>query len=318
MPLDTTTSTALTPANSLLMPDNSPLRKLEFWLRVAGVLLKHNALILFREALVSRLRGRELNTLGLAGDFAAQADRLWRAYKGFQLSRSGSFSKLESDKRGIVISNHPEDDALWSWLHVVTDEFSPNFVSVMKDEFLTKPKYMAIGWPAYLGGMGVPIDRSKGASALTVIRDSCDTLFTPGKSMSIFPCGTRPSHDKIAASQKRMMRDRPDLNVNEWLHNTPFPRSGGLMSMLKTTADHPVQILNTTVGLSVDCEEGDVQDATVYVHGEEVSREELLGSNPDESAQRESLDNWLVEEWKRKNEMRASWRQGVENILETD
>ena len=43
-----------------------------------------------------------------------------------------------------------------------------------------------------------------------------------------------------------------------------------------------------------------------------------MGEVPDEKSERATLNKWLIEEWKRKNKMLGGWRQGVENILETD
>ncbi len=211
----------------------------------------------------------------------------------------GDFPRLGEDERGLIIGNHPSDLQLWTWLDVVTREFSPDVLAVMKKEFLYDPRILPpiLGWPAYLGKMGVPIDRSNRISAVRSIRRGCKDIFTPGKAMILLAEGHRPTKKRIAEAVEKGATNRPDLKLNEWLHHTPFPRSGGLRTVLQALNDQPLRILNTTVSSDVDEEGESVLGATIHVHGEEVTREEILG-----------VDDWLLEEWKRKNQLIAEWK----------
>ena len=78
------------------------------------------------------------------------------------------------------------------------------------------------------------------------------------------------------------------------------------MTVLSATDQYPTRILNITVGSNVAEER---LGSTLHIHGEEVERKALVGESSNAEEQEACLRQWLVQEWKRKNEMINGWRE---------
>ena len=289
------------------LPSEASIRKKFLALTGLGVLFKYDAEI-YRGVLKSLLKREQPSFPGLPARFAADSAAHAEDFMNFDVETHGEFPEIQEGERGIILSNHPNDPYFWSWCDVAAKNFSPDLRPIGKKGMLYDPRMLPpiLGWPAYLGNMMIPINRKNRESAVSDIRKGCDKILRPGNSLFIFPDGHRPTEKRLAESRERMAEKYPDLD--ETMPYTCFPKSGGLMTALSATMKHPVRILNMTAGSNVP-PQGDPYGSTFHVHGEEVKRSTLLGPNLDSEKQEAHLREWLVEEWKRKNQMIAEWVQ---------
>jgi hypothetical protein len=262
---------------------------------------------IYRDSLRALMKGKKPHFPGLPARFSAESAELAEDFMDIDVETHGDFPALGKDERGIIISNHPNDPYLWPWANVACQKFSQNLRAVAKKEMLYDPRTLPpiLGWPATLGQMMMPVDRRDRSSAVASIREGCEKIFQPGDAAFIFPDTHRPTRSRVEASHAKMTEDYPDLP--ESMPHTCFPRSGGLMTILSATDQYPTRILNMTVGSNVDEER---LGSILHIHGEGVEREALVGESSNAEEQEAHLRQWLVEEWKRKNERIEAWRVG--------
>lgn len=295
-----------TTALERLQPARNKLQKAALALSGLPILLKYDAEI-YRGALKALLKRERAEFPGLPARFVAEASAHAEHFMNLKVETHGEFPQLQEEERGIIISNHPNDPYFWSWCDVAARNFSPDLRPIGKKGMLYDPRMLppVLGWPAALGNMMIPINRRNRQSAVNDIRKGCDRILRPGNSLFIFPDAHRPTEKRLTQSRDKMAEKYPDLA--QTMPYTCFPKSGGLMTALSATIQHPVRILNMTVGSSVAPNDADTYGSTFHVHGEEVRRPQLLGANLNSEKQEAHLREWLVEEWKRKNQMIGGW-----------
>ncbi len=288
------------------LPTEHSIRKKFLAITGLPILFKYDAEI-YRGALKALLKRERPSFPGLPARFAADSAAHAEDFMNYDVETHGEFSEIGEGERGIILSNHPNDPYFWSWCDVAAKKFSPDLRPIGKKGMLYDPRMLPpiLGWPAYLGNMMIPINRKNRESAVSDIRQGCDKILRPGDSLFIFPDGHRPTEKRLTQSREKMAEKYPDLH--ETMPYTCFPKSGGLMTALSATMNKPVRILNMTVGSSVDPNSQDPYGSTFHAHGQEVKRNELLGPNIDPAKQEAHLREWLVEEWKRKNQMIEEW-----------
>lgn len=265
---------------------------------------------IYRDSLRALMKGKKPHFPGLPGRFSAEMAEVVEDYMDIDVKTHGDFPTLGEDERGIIISNHPSDPYFWSWCDVVSQRFSPDLRPIGKKEMLYDPRTLPpiLGWPATLGRMMIPVDRSDRLSAVEQIRKGCEKIFQPGDAMFIFPDTHRPTPKRIEESHAKMAEKYP--NLPETMPYTCFPKSGGLMEILLATRGTPTRILNMTVGSSAGQDVAKIVGSTLHVYGEEVGRAALVGPNLDPEKQEAHVRQWLVEEYEeRKNPMISGWRE---------
>jgi 1-acyl-sn-glycerol-3-phosphate acyltransferase len=151
-----------------------------FFFFVAGILF-FAALILLSVPLTSNIKRRYIVNL-------------WSRYNRLILALTcGLTVKVEGLEKlppspYMILSKHQS-----AWETVSLQAFFPDAVLVLKKSLLYIPVF---GWALRFTG-SIPIDRSKGVSALRIMAVKCKETFSQGSSVLIFPEGTRVAPGKV-------------------------------------------------------------------------------------------------------------------------
>ena len=242
----------------------------------------------------------------LPGGFARAADEIaLRKIMGVQMDIQTDVPPCADDERMVVIGNHPTGNGVVGFGRFITDHLAPYMLAIGKIEHMKNP---ALGWPLRLARSGVFIDRTPGKNeeAIGAIQDACETTFTPKSSMVVFPDRSRPTQKRIEESRKKWAERLPDVKVEEWMHHTLFPYSGGLYTILKGTEEVRRRIIDVTIGFNKPDETvlqaGALIDSTLHIRAEDVT-DQIPTNNIIE------LREWLIERWIQKNGMLDDWKK---------
>ncbi len=284
--------------------------KVLMYMAAVGTFTSETAKI-YRDKLCGLLGGEKPDFSNRPAEIATEVSDLVEYFMNLDTEVHGEIPKLEKNERGIVIANHPSDLLLWPWVNAVAQNFTPKLKAVAKKEVMYDPRTLPFifGWPGKLGELVIPVDRSNKESAVSLLRKCCKKILRPQNAVCIFPDEHRPTAKGIERSHKKMAKkDRIFQDLPETMPYSCFPKSGGLLEILSATEGFDMRIINTTVGASVDENKSELYGSTMHIHGEEVSLKALLGLSRDPKEQEAHLRAWLVEEWKRKNEMIRKWQ----------
>ena len=195
----------------------------------------------------------------------------------------------------LVMANHPTN--LLTMLlgaHMGSTVGVP-LVFVAKHELLKE----FVGRVMVACGIGIFIDRSDRARALTKIRASIDDVVRRGCGLGILPDGSRPTQQSIENDHRDLAALVP--RIEEFCY-TRVPRERGFITCLEGMRNP--RVIDITAECSVPTARwSDVfgmVGSTYTIVIEDVTR--LV---PPDSAGRK---DWLRKRWRRKNEMIARWR----------
>ena len=202
--------------------------------------------------------------------------------------------------RWVYIMNHPTLIATWTPFHVTSERLAPHTAVVAKQELLDNPiTGFLLGEPLQtIGNVGF-INRGQREEAYMGVRRAVETVLRPDTGLIIFPDAHRPYAHTVEKERKTWSEKLPYAGINEWMTETCMPRSGGLWNMLRATEEMPdVRFANLTSA------EPRKRHGVFHVAYEEVTREEMQGT----TGTVYHLNQWLLEEWKKKNERIREWR----------
>ena len=243
----------------------------------------------------------------LPGKFARATDKnALRRIMGVKMDIQTNVPPCADDERMVVLGNHPTGNGVSSFGRFITDNLAPYMLAIGKIEHMKNP---VLGWPLRLARSGVFIDRTPGKNeeAIAAIREACETIFTPQSSMVVFPDRSRPTKKRIEVARQKWAERMPELHVEEWMHHTLFPYSGGLYTILEGTKDVKRRIIDVTTGFNRPDETvlqaSALIDSTLHIRTEDVTGQIPIGDV-------EALREWLIRRWIEKNRMLDEWKQG--------
>lgn len=202
--------------------------------------------------------------------------------------------------RWVYIMNHPTLIGMWTPLDFLGQHFAAHTVAVARSSLL-KNKFTALmlGNPLRDMGRALFIDRDNREEALAAVREQAAAVLRPNTGLLIFPDGRRPYPSRLLKEKRTWSKKVPEAKTENWMTETCFPRSGGLFSLLQATEEVPnLRFAQFTVAEPLE------RGGIFHVALEELRRADLVGAEPSE----DHLKNWLLEEWKRKNEQIRGWR----------
>ena len=156
-----------------------------------------------------------------------------------------------------------------------------------------------LGTPLETIGRVGYINRDEREEAYLGVRRAVEAVLRPDTGLVFFPDSQRPYPKRLQKERKTWSEKRPDLQVDDWLTETCFTRSGGLWNLLQATETMPdVRFADFTVA------EPHRRTGVFHVAYQERTRQEMLGAEPS----LKHLQNWLIENWKEKNRVIREWR----------
>ena len=210
------------------------------------------------------------------------------------------FTQLNDDEVALVIGNHPSTAAIPSVLWYVTRHLRDRLFIVAKSDFLKNP---ILGWPARLINMALFIDRKNRIRAKRAIRIALKRRYSTDQAILVFPDQRRPWPDRIEADRRRFASTIPGLD--QWLHHTMLPRSGGFATLLAALGDRPVRVFLLTTSYGIP--ERGVFDlnrlvgGTLHFHLEPCARPRFIRER--------DTQRWLNEQWMMVNRRIGEWRE---------
>lgn len=222
----------------------------------------------------------------------------------------GSDKPAQPNELILCIANHPSTLAVASVIWYITHHFAAHVLAVAKRGHLTNP-FLApfIGLPLWAIRAGIFINRDDTDAAFASIRRAVSGIARSRPLvLVIFPDQHRPTRQRIARDRAYFSPSISDLQ--EWLHATLVPRSGGTLELMRGLyhTGRPIRIVTITNAFDVENngihDIGNLFDATLRVAVEWVT------SLPQgESA----LRAWLIKEWRHKNMRILDWRNSRPN-----
>lgn len=204
--------------------------------------------------------------------------------------------------RWVYIMNHPTLLATWTPLDLASRTMAPNTAVIAKSELIEHQlTAFLLGKPLKdIGRVGF-IKRDNRQEAYEGVRQAVETVFRPNTGLVLFPDAHRPYPPRIKKEREGWDTKIPEVHVKDWMTETCFPRSGGLWNLLRATEGmEDVRYMNFTVA------EPKRSPGRFHIAIQELSREEMLGHSPS----LEHLKEWLIADWKEKNNVIRGWNGG--------
>jgi hypothetical protein len=267
------------------------------------------------------------------------AHRLWRGdtscYDGLEKKYANRFASLmrsrlkmetivhgdlpekcQSDKRMLIIGNHPSMYGLFPLMDFVREHLSDNLLGLGKrghlyDPFMLPPLF---GWPLWFTKKVIFLHRNDHEKAMESIRKACSDLFPLGTGTVLFPCAHRMSERKLALNSSYWAEKCAGFDVKNW-RNVLVPRSGGLMEQLCGVEDvrESVRIVDiTSAEQAPGCYGSPLHIAVDELSYEDLLREDYLCDDPEGRVSRKEMAvrRKLMELWSVKEERIVGWRGG--------